>query len=95
MQTWPIIAFAIWALSAWPCAATHSSTAVASTSHEPAAHMADNFEFRDALPAEDDELARVLYNAFLPIWSVPRAPGQSPLFSILPTYLMRTAFVIR
>ena len=24
--------------------------------------------FRDANPPEDDELARILYNSFLPVW---------------------------
>ena len=30
--------------------------------------MDDGLAFRDADPSEDDELARIMYNAFLPIW---------------------------
>ena len=30
--------------------------------------MDSNLVFRDADPSEDDELARIMYNAFLPIW---------------------------
>ncbi len=30
--------------------------------------MDGDLVFRDADPAEDDELARIMYNAFLPIW---------------------------
>ena len=28
----------------------------------------DGLEYRDADPSEDDELARIIYNAFLPVW---------------------------
>ena len=31
--------------------------------------MPEDLVFRDADPSEDAELARILYNAFLPIWS--------------------------
>ncbi|CAF9918075.1 MAG: hypothetical protein HETSPECPRED_003659 [Heterodermia speciosa] len=31
--------------------------------------MDDGLVFRDADPSEDDELARIMYNAFLPIWN--------------------------
>ena len=30
--------------------------------------MDGDLSFRDADPSEDDELARIMYNAFLPIW---------------------------
>lgn len=32
--------------------------------------MEGDLVFRDADPSEDDELARIMYNAFLPIWYI-------------------------
>ena len=55
--------------------------------------MEGDLAFRDAVPSEDDELARIMYNAFLPIWYVL----ARVLYLILPfrsTPLIRTGIII-
>ena len=39
--------------------------------------------FRDADPSEDDELARIMYNAFLPIWYAHPEPDSLSLTTLM------------
>ena len=39
--------------------------------------------FRDADPSEDDELARIMYNAFLPIWYAHPEPDLLSLTTLM------------
>ncbi|KAL8852143.1 MAG: hypothetical protein Q9221_002966 [Calogaya cf. arnoldii] len=62
--------------------------------------MDSKLVFRDADPSEDDELARIMYNAFLPIWNhnwfqcltSPLDPIASTTTSLTPPQARRLAF---